>query len=51
MLAGFALLFPVPAVRRFYALDLPGGELGATLLVAALGAGGLTLFWTLSRRS
>jgi len=51
MLAGFALLFAVPAVRRFYALDPPGGELGATLLVAALGAGGLTLFWTLSRRS
>ena len=51
MLAGFALLFAVPAVRRFYALDLPGGELGATLFVAALGAGGLTLFWTLSRRS
>jgi cation-transporting ATPase E len=49
LLAGFALLFPVPAVRRFYALDLPGGQLGATLLVAAFGAGALTLFWTRAR--
>src|SRR5690242_4835205 len=30
-LAGFALLFPVPAVRRFYALQLPHSGLAATL--------------------
>lgn len=28
MAAGFVLLFPVPAVRRFYALDLLRGALG-----------------------
>ncbi len=47
---GFVLLFPVPAVRTFYALELPRGELGATLLVAALGAAALAAFWLLARR-
>ncbi len=50
VLAGFALLFPVPAVRRFYALQLPRSGLGATLAVAALGAAALAGFWVLSRR-
>jgi cation-transporting P-type ATPase E len=36
-LAGFALLFPLPAVRDFYALQMPQGELETTLLIAALG--------------
>jgi hypothetical protein len=27
VVAGFVLLFPVPAVRNFYALELPHGEL------------------------
>jgi cation-transporting P-type ATPase E len=49
-LAGFVLLFPVPAVRGFYALELPHGAIGATLLIAALGAAALTGFWVLSRR-
>jgi len=49
-LAGFALLFPVPAVRTFYALELPRGAIGSTLLIAALGAAALTGFWVLSRR-
>jgi cation-transporting ATPase E len=49
-LAGFALLFPVPAVRRFYALELPHGAIGSTLLIAALGAAALAGFWALSRR-
>src|SRR5229473_198855 len=49
-LAGFVLLFPVPAVRRFYALALPHGGIGSTLLIAALGAAALTGFWALSRR-
>ena len=48
-LAAFALLFPVPAVRHFYALALPHGAIGATLLIAALGAAALTSFWALSR--
>ncbi|MGH3271190.1 MAG: HAD-IC family P-type ATPase, partial [Trebonia sp.] len=49
-LAGFVLLFPVPAVRRFYALELPRGAIGSTLLIAALGAAALTGFWVLARR-
>jgi hypothetical protein len=49
--AGFALLFPVPAVRRFCALALPYGHIGVTLLIAALGAAVLGCFWALSRRS
>jgi hypothetical protein len=44
------LLFPVPAVRNFYALELPRGELGITLLIAALGVAALTIFWVLARR-
>jgi cation-transporting ATPase E len=47
-LAGFVLLFPVPAVRRFYALELPHGAIGSTLLIAALGAAALAAFWVLS---
>jgi len=47
-LAGFALLFPVPAVRTFYALELPHGAIGSTLLIAALGAAALAGFWALS---
>ncbi len=49
-LAAFVLLFPVPAVRRFYALQLPRGAIGSTLLIAALGAAALAGFWVLSRR-
>ena len=49
-LAGFALLFPVPAVRGFYELQLPRGGLATTLAVAALGAAALAGFWVLSRR-
>jgi cation-transporting P-type ATPase E len=49
-LAGFVLLFPVPAVRTFYALELPRGVVGSTLLIAALGVAALTLFWVLSHR-
>jgi cation-transporting P-type ATPase E len=45
MSAGFVLLFPVAAVRTFYALELPHGELGATLLIAALGAAALAAVW------
>jgi len=48
--AGFVLLFPVPAVRSFYALRLPHGAIGSTLLIAALGAAALSGFWVFTRR-
>jgi len=50
MVAGFALLFPLPAVRGFYALELARGEVWITLLVAALGAAAVAAFWLISRR-
>ena len=50
-LAAFVLLFPVPAVRTFYALELPHGAIWSTLLIAALGVAALAGFWVLSRRS
>jgi cation-transporting ATPase E len=49
-LAAFVLLFPAPVVRRFYALQLPRGAIGSTLLIAALGAAAIAGFWVLSRR-
>jgi cation-transporting P-type ATPase E len=49
-LAAFVLLFPMPFVRNFYALELPHGAIRSTLLIAALGAAALTGFWVLSRR-
>ncbi len=36
---------PLPVVRSFYALDLPGSELGITLLIAGLGAASIMGFW------
>ncbi len=50
VLAGFVLLFPLPAVRRFYALQLPHCGLAATLVAGAAGAAALAGFWVLSRR-
>ena len=50
MVAGFALLFPLAAVRRFYELDLPHGYLGTALLIAAVGAAALTAVWLLLRQ-
>ena len=49
-LAAFVLLFPVPAVRTFYELELPHGALQGVLLIAALGAAALAGFWVLFRR-
>ena len=49
--AAFLLLFPLPAVRSFYALELPRGELGIMLLIAGLGAAALTGFWMVSGRA
>lgn len=51
VLAGFALLFPVRAVSSFYALELPRTGLGATLLIAALGAAALIIFLVISPRA
>jgi cation-transporting ATPase E len=51
VVAGFVLLFPAPAVRSFYALELPRSELGVTLLIAAAGAAALAGFWLLTRRT
>jgi cation-transporting P-type ATPase E len=48
-LAGFAMLFPLRAVRGFYALEVPRGELWIALLVAAIGAASLVAFWVISR--
>src|SRR6516225_3447008 len=45
MVAGFALLFPVPAVRAFYALELPSGGLGVIALITVLGAAALAVIW------
>jgi cation-transporting ATPase E len=50
MISGFVLLFPVPAVRAFYELDLPHGYLGITMLIAFLGSAALVGFWLLSSR-
>ncbi len=50
VIAGFALLFPEPVVRGFYALDLPATGLWVTLLIAALGVAALVAFWVLSHR-
>jgi hypothetical protein len=50
VIVGFALLFPVPFVRRFYALDLPATGLWVTLLIAALGVAAIAGFWAASRR-
>jgi cation-transporting ATPase E len=49
-LAAFMLLFPVAAIRRFYALELPRGAIWSTLLIAALGTAALAGFWALSSR-
>jgi cation-transporting ATPase E len=50
MITGFALLFPVPAIRRFYELALPHGQLPLTLSIAAFGLAALAGLWVVSRR-
>jgi cation-transporting P-type ATPase E len=50
-LASFALLFPLPAARSFYALDLPRAGLRVTLLIAGLGAAALAGLWSISRQA
>jgi hypothetical protein len=43
-------LFPVAAVRSFYALQLPTKELAATFLIGIAGMTLLVLAWVVSRR-
>ena len=50
MVAGFIALFPVAAVRRFYALALPSSHLWQTLLIGAVGIVALVAFWEISGR-
>jgi cation-transporting ATPase E len=49
MVAGFVLLFPLPAVRRFYELELPSSYLTSTVLIAAAAVAALTFCWLLLR--
>jgi cation-transporting ATPase E len=50
VLAGFVALFPLSFVRHFYALELPHGMLGISLLTGAIGVGLLTLLWVVLNR-
>ena len=43
VLAGFVALFPLPFVRHFYALELPHGMLGVSLLSVGIGVALLTV--------
>jgi cation-transporting ATPase E len=47
---GFVLLFPIAAVRSFYALRLPTQVLAATLLIGIAGMALLITVWSVSRR-
>jgi len=49
MIAAFALLLLTPAVRRFYALELPAHGLWIMLLISAAGAVLLTGIWLRSQ--
>ena len=51
MVAGFVLLLPLAAVRRFHELELPHGHLGITLLIAASGVAALVGFWVIGTLS
>ena len=45
LVAAFALLFPVSAVRRFFALEQPGHDVWALVLISAAGASLVTGIW------
>jgi cation-transporting P-type ATPase E len=51
MVLSFVLLFPIAAVRSFYALDLPEKGLGATLLIGVAGVGALLVILEVLRRA
>ncbi len=48
--AGFVALFPLGAVRSFYALELPSPILGATFVIAAAGTVLMALTWVVHER-
>jgi len=48
--AAFAMLFPLTAVRSFFAVELPRSELGVMLLIAGIGTALLAGLWVISRR-
>ena len=48
--AGFALVFGVAPLRRFYALQVPTGAIAITILIGCLGVAALVAFWLVSRR-
>jgi cation-transporting ATPase E len=48
--AGFVLLFPIAAVRSFFALRLPTEILAATLLIGIAGMALMITWWVISRR-
>jgi cation-transporting ATPase E len=50
MIVSFVLLFPSGAVRKFYALELPAGVLGATILIGLAGIAMLIATTVLLRR-
>jgi cation transporter-like permease len=47
---GFVLLFPIAAVRSFFALRLPTEILAATLLIGIAGMALMITVWMVSRR-
>jgi cation-transporting ATPase E len=50
MIAGFVLLFPFAAVRKFFALELPTEVLGETLLIGVAGIAALIVTTVLLQR-
>jgi cation-transporting ATPase E len=50
VILGVVCLFPIGAVRRFYALELPTQVLGATALIGIAGVALLVVAWQVSRR-
>ncbi len=50
VVVAFGLLFPVTAIRKFYALELPAVGLGETILIGVAGLALLVGVWELSRR-
>ena len=50
VVAGFVSLFPIRAVRSFYALQLPTKDLGMTLVIGVCGIVLLITVWAIIRR-
>ena len=50
MIVAFVLLFPVPGIRKFFALELPSHSLWLIVLISAAGASLLGVIWVAVRR-